>query len=304
VSGGEIPYHSQGKQRAFIMGEAKRRAVAQAAAHANVDTKLRQLGVDTDQFGFFDQPAFVTQEQHDSTFLIQYALWVNSRPRTQQYDERVRKIVPFLAEYLADLFEREGMQRSCVHVSSMMTRILDRLGVWSFSLHGSMIAEVASKALWRGQSMCDIQDFPGAEVGHAWVVAPPYVVVDATIRLQNPLGDPMNAFTPHIVTVEDAPLIKPTIDDVVSGKLQEEFRRTEGRFDSQLHHRLVPGLRSFSREFPSREIRIGDMALRYVPSAIRISDVGLEEINKAGRKLTGTEVWNDHIVPQFSNYIV
>ncbi|MFX4925973.1 hypothetical protein ABTC31_20530, partial [Acinetobacter baumannii] len=76
------------------------------------------------------------------TFLDQYALWVQSRPRTTEYDERVRAIVPRLAEFLADLFERESMQRSCVHVSSMMQRILDRLGVWSFGLKGSMIAEV------------------------------------------------------------------------------------------------------------------------------------------------------------------
>src|SRR5436305_482021 len=85
-----------------------------------------------------------------------------------EYDARVRAIVPRLAEFLADLFEREDMQRSCVHVSSMMQRILDRLGVWSFGLKGSMIAEVASEDLWRGQSMCDLSDFPGAELGHAW----------------------------------------------------------------------------------------------------------------------------------------
>lgn len=287
----------------LAVGEAKRRG-AGASAHASINDRLRQLGIDTTRFGFYDQPAFLAAEQRDGAFLEQYALWVQSRPRTADYDTRVRDIVPRLAEFLADLFEREDMQRNCVHVSSMMQRILDRLGVWSFGLKGSMIAEVASEDLWRGQSMCDIPDFPGAELGHAWVVAPPFVIIDGTIRLQNLPGDPMNEFTPPIVAVEDAALIRPTIDDVVSAELRALHHRREGRLDSQLHHRLVPQLRTFGSSFPSREVRFGELALRYVPAGVRISDVGLEEINGAGEKLKGDEVWNNHVAPAFSAYII
>lgn len=286
------------------MGEAKRRGEARASVHSTVDERLRRVGIDPSQFGFYDQPAFMAEERRDGQFLEQYALWVQSRPRSTDYDERVRTIVPRLAEFLADLFEREEVQRSCVHVSSMMPRILDRLGVWSFGLKGSLIMEVASEDFWRGQSMCDIPDFPGAELGHAWVVAPPFIIVDSTIRLQNPTGDPMNAFIPPIVTVEDAPLIRPTVDDVVSAELRADYARREGRVDSQLHHRLVPQLREFSREFPSREVRHGDLTLRYVPSGVRVSDVPLEEINGAGDRLSGDEVWNDHVAPAFSEFVV
>lgn len=285
------------------MGEAKRRA-ENPPDHVSIDERLRQLGVDTTLFGFYDQPAFLAAEQHDGTFLEQYALWVQTRPRTADYDARVRDIVPRLAELLADLFEREDMQHSCVHVSSMMSRILDRLGIWSFGLKGSMIAEVAREDLWRGQSICDIPDFPGAELGHSWVVAPPFVIIDGTIRLQNTAGDPMNAFTPPIVAVEDAPLIKPTVRDVVSAEVRALHQQREGRLDSQLHHRLLPALKAFGSAFPSREVRFGDLALRYVPAGVRVSDVGLEEINGAGDKLQGDEVWNDHVAPAFSAYIL
>ncbi|MBS0503643.1 hypothetical protein ACQKJZ_01510 [Sphingomonas sp. NPDC019816] len=286
------------------MGQAKQRAAARSGAHAEIDARLRGLGIDTTQFGFFDQPAFAAEEGRDGTFLDQYALWVQSRPRTTEYDERVRAIVPRLAEFLADLFERESMQRSCVHVSSMMQRILDRLGVWSFGLKGSMIAEVASADLWRGQSMCDLSDFPGAELGHAWVVAPPFMIVDGTVRLQNPAGDPMNRYTPAIVAVEHTTMVKPTVDDVVSAQLRARIARDEGREDPQLHHRLVPNLKDFSRNFPSSEIRYGELVLRYVPAGVRISDVGLEQINGAGEKLRGDEVWNDHVAPAFADFIV
>jgi len=286
------------------MGQAKERAAARTVAHAAIDARLRGVGIDTTQFGFYDQPAFAAEEGRDGSFLDQYALWVQSRPRSAEYDERVRAIVPRLAEFLAELFEREDMHRSCVHVSSMMPRILDRLGVWSFGLKGSMIAEVASEDLWRGQSMCDLSDFPGAELGHAWVVAPPFMIVDGTIRLQNPPGDPMNAFTPPIVAAEHVTMVKPTVGDVVSAQLRAQIARDEGGEDAQLHHRLVPQLREFGRDFPSSEVRYDGLVLRYIPGGVRISDVGLEEINGAGEKLRGEEVWNDHVAPAFAEYIV
>lgn len=286
-----------------VMGEAKRRRAA-VSDHARIDGQLRQLGIDTTRFGFYDQRPFLDAESRDANFLEQYALWVQTRPRSAEYEARVRSIVPHLAEFLADLFENADMRRSCVHVSSMMPRILDRLGVWSFGLKGSMIAEVARNDLWRGQPMCDIPDFDGAELGHAWVVAPPFLVVDGTIRLQNPVGDPMNAFVPPIVAVEDAPLIKPTVDDVVSAELQERYRQPDGRLDTQLHHRLAPQLKAFGNAFPSREVRFGDLTLRYVPVAVRVSDVGLEEINGASERLKGAEVWNDYVRPSFSTYII
>ncbi len=286
------------------LGEAKRRAAARKLEYATVDQRLRRLGIDTAQFGFYDQPAFLAEERSNGEFLDQYAIWVKSRPRTAEYDERAREIVPRLAEFLAELFERENMHRSCVHASSMMQRILDRLGVWSFGLKGSMIMEVEFENLWRGQCMCDTPDFAGAELGHAWVVAPPFEIVDPTIRLQNPPGDAMNTYTPSIVAVENTSLTRPTIDDVVGAELRASYAQREGRIDMQLHHRLVPQLKEFSRNFPSREVRIEELKLRYVPAGVRISDVVLEEINGAGDRLTGAQVWNDYIAPAFSEHIV
>jgi hypothetical protein len=286
------------------MGQAKQRARAQVNAHQSIEEELRGFGINTAEFGFYDQQAFLEREQMDGQFLEKYAQWVDTRPRSAEYDARARIIVPKLASFMADLFEKEGMQRSCVHVSSMLPRILDRMGIWSFGLMGSFVAEVTEADLWRGQASCDVIDFPGAQRGHAWVVAPPFVIVDATIRLQNPQGDPMNDYLPEIVAAEDAALTKATVDDVVSAELRRAYAEHEGRSDSQLHHRLVPQLRKFSQSFPSREITIGQAVLRYVPTGVRVSDLPLEEINSAGEKLIGAEVWDEHIVPNFAEYIL
>lgn len=286
------------------VGEAKRRAAERSNEHETIDAALREVGVDTSKFGFYDQPAFIAQEAHDGTFLEQYARWVQSRPRTSDYDERTRIIVPRLAHMLADLFEDNGLHRSCVHAASMMPRILDRLGVWGFGIRGSFVMNVPSKNLWRGQQIQDIEDFPGASLGHSWIVAPPFVIVDPTIRLQNPLGDSMNPYTPPITALEDACTVRPTVDDIVSSDMQALWARRLGGFDPQLHHRLEPNLRAFGSIFPAREARIGDLVVRYIPIGVGASNEALEEINGASDGLTGAKVWNEHVVPAFKEFII
>ena len=281
------------------VGEAKRRKEAAAGEHQRLDARLRGLEINTSEFGFYDQPAFVAEETRNAAFLETYARWVQTRPRSLEYDQHVRSVVPRLAEALAAQFESNDMQRSCVAASSMMPRILDRLHVWSFGVRGSLTMEVASQRLWRGQALIDEPDFPGAELGHAWVVVPPFKIVDPTIRLQNPPGDAIGEFIPAVVAVEDAETVRPSVDDIVGAQIRAQYAVAEGRADPQLHHRLNPSLREFSRDFPALETTIGDLTLRYVPAGIRVSDVALEQINAGGRGITGQAVW-DNLREQFA----
>jgi hypothetical protein len=275
------------------MGEARRRKNSAGIEHAELDRRLRDVGIDTSQFGFYDQPAFLTQEARDPAFLETYAVWVQTRPFSPDYAQRVRSVVPRLAEVLAGLFEANDMQRSCVAASSMMPPILDRLGIWSFGLKGSLTMEVPARHIWRCQALIDVADFPGAELGHAWVAAPPFRIVDPTIGLQNPPGDAICGYIPPFVAVEDdARVVKPSVTDVVGAEIRAHHALMEGRQDPQLHHRLNPSLRNFSRSFPALETTVGELTLRYVPAGVRLSDVTLEQINSGGdRGLSGREVW-------------
>lgn len=273
------------------MGEAKRRKSSIGAQHEALDKGLRDFGINTSQFGFYDQPAFIAQEARDPAFLETYARWVQTRPRTTEYDQRVRSVVPRLGAVLAAQFEANDMQRSCVAASSMMPRILDRLGIWSFGLKGSLTMEVPAREIWRGQALIDEPDFNGAELGHAWVVAPPFEIVDPTIRLQNPPGDEICEYIPQVVAIDTARRVRPSVTDIVAAEIRARYAVIEGSEDPQLHYRLNPSLREFSRNFPTLETTVGELTLRYVPAGVRASDVGLEEINKAGRGLNGREVW-------------
>ncbi len=283
------------------MGEAKRRRGQEGGKFEVVERCLRNLGIDTSDFGFYDSEAFLRAESADASFLEQYAHWVALRPRDPAYDTHVRDVVPRLTNLLAETLRADGMIGGCVAAVGMMTRVLDRLKVWSFGVHGCLTLEVKSQKLWRGFATCDDVDFEGGVQGHSWVVAPPYGIVDASLILQRLAGDPIQRFVPATLLCDtELKIVTPDVTDVVSARRREQFARQDGRFDSQLHHRLEPRLRKFGQSFPAVELTKGELRLRYVPIAIRQTDVPLEQINSEGRVgRPAINIWRETIAPAF-----
>ncbi len=283
------------------MGEAKKRNATNSLEFIKLDQELKELGINTDTFGFYDQDAFISQEKRDSYFLEKYARWVMLRPRDELYNAHVRRIVPLLTKVITAGFKEDNWHGSCVAASSIIARSLDRLGVWSFGVSGSLILEVKKKKIWRGFHISDFQDFPGAALGHAWVVAPPFFVLDATLGLQRwKEGDPMKDHIPDFIIAEDGVKIKPTLLDIVSAEMQMQCAR-RGLADSQLHHHLNPGLKEFGKHFPAYEVQSDLLTARYIPEAVRVSDVPLEQINSQGEiGRTGEEIWKQIVTPAFN----
>ena len=283
------------------MGEAKRRKLKEGNAFEQLDRALRQLGIETAEFGFYDLENFLRAEQADPSFLEQYARWVMLSPRDDAYTSHVRDVVPRLTEMLAATLQSDGMEGRCVAAAGMMTRMLDRLGVWCFGVAGCLTLEVKSRGLWRGLATVDDLDFPGAALGHSWVVAPPYHVADASLLLQRWGSDPIREYIPSAFLIEgDYNPVTPDMSDVVSARVRARHAERQGRPDPELHHRLEPRLREFGRSFPALDAMRDDLRLRYVPVAIRQTDVPLELINTEGRVgRPAIEVWREVIAPAF-----
>lgn len=168
------------------MGENKRRRAAQAAEFQRLNEQLRSLGIDVTAFGFYDQPAFVALKQADPRALELYSQWVISRPRDAVYEKHTRVSVPRLASVVERRLASENGVGACVNVATMMARMLDRLGVWSFAVQGSLTVEIPSRPEIgkRYFPECDLLDHKDNVTGHGWLVAPPFLVVDPTLKHQ------------------------------------------------------------------------------------------------------------------------
>jgi hypothetical protein len=111
------------------------------------------------------------------------------RPRDEAYDAHANDTGPKLAQLVANVLEEDKLEGSCEMACSLMTKGLDRLGVWSVGMIGSSTFEVKGENIWRGLHTVDRADFSGARLGHIWVCAPPFIVVDASIKRQRWSGD-------------------------------------------------------------------------------------------------------------------
>ena len=65
-------------------------------------------GIPTDQINFYNHPAFLAAERQDPSFLEFYAAWVRARRRDDAYDVHVRRVVPRMADIIADEIARDG----------------------------------------------------------------------------------------------------------------------------------------------------------------------------------------------------
>lgn len=186
-----------------------------------IDDQFKNLGIDTSKFEFFDQPNFLQEEQLNPEILNNYAHWVNTRPRSPAYENHVRAVVPEVCKIIQTSFQNDGFTASCVAASSMICRILDRLGVWSYAVAGSTVFKVKDSSIERFLWTIDKPDFPNAFLGHAWVCAPPFLVVDATVSLQNwPKRDKIIPYLSNILMFEKGVIVNPTASDVISAEIR------------------------------------------------------------------------------------
>ena len=290
------------------MGEAKRRRLAQSAGpnFSRADEKLRKLGVDVRAFGFYNQPPFLAFEQTDPLALETYSDWVIARPRDAEYDAHVLEVVPRVAALVEQRLAAEKGLGACVNAATMMVSMLDRLGVWSFAVRGSLTIEMPDEpdAEKRYFPECDVGDDPDSATGLAWLVAPPFLVVDPTLRHQKwvDLHPAIKASLPAVVAAQEGEIVRPRWDDVVGDALVAMYRLQPSDLDARLPYRFKPDLARVEKSLPGRDVRAGPLSLRYIAGAVTVSDMSLEEmpwVSPSSPKLRPIHIWNEDVAPAF-----
>ena len=221
--------------------------------------------------GFYDDPAFLAAEQADPTFLNRYARFAQQRPRDEEYEARVRRVVPQIAGILHRELEAEGRLGACVDMSMVLSRILDAEHIWNYEVKGSLTLTFP-RSVRRNPIYFWPIDTGETRDGQVWVSAPPYDVVDVTIRQQPYPNSTMREILAPYVLLDSINSVEPTVDDIVSADVQMIVRRENGFIPPDLHFHLNPYLRDVFAAFPANERRVGRVRMRYVPCAFGASD--------------------------------
>lgn len=266
-----------------------------------LERRFRQSGINTSKFGFYNERAFLKEEERDSNIIQSYARWVSLRPRDEAYEQHVRAVVPKLTHILADAFKADSLEGGCQAAMGMLPLMLNRIGVWSFGVIGSTILEVRERSIRETLAIIDIKDSPNAELGHAWVVAPPFRIVDPTISLQHWAGRPIKAFIPEYLAVEsNAEIIIPTANDMVGDRFRRRLEaQTRQSLNNNIHHERIPNLAEFNEDFPAYATTIGYLHLRYCPTKVLMADQPLEGIMSSGFRRSAAEIWTQAVEPAY-----
>ncbi len=278
------------------MGDAKRKKVlgASVVRRGELLRRFEQLGISTTTPGFYDDPAFMAEENRDRRFLEKYAEWVIHRERSAQYDAHVRDVLTKIAPIVSARMDRHQWFGSCIAVTMMMMRMLERLGVWSAAMKGSVAIRTAGGAS-RHFAIVDEDEGRGFETGHYWLAAPPFDIVDLTLYHQRwRTGDEaFRALAPKVVLADRTEIIKARADDVIAPEL------LQAGTDAEIHQAL-PDQKRISAIFPARKVVLDGLELRYVASGATAPDVPLERVNLEARAgVPAILIWNEDIVPAF-----
>ncbi len=265
------------------------------ASFADIETDFKSRRIPLDMPGFYDHPNFLETERLYPTYLNHYARYVHDRLTNTAYDAHVRKTVPIVAQIFHEHLKSHGRLGACVDISGLLSRALEREGIWNFIVSGSLtidfpsIANISPRYFWS----IDTGEFTAA---HAWVAAPPFYVIDISIKLQ-PYSDGEELYLPTIVCVEAETLSEGVLEDIISPEVRVYLSQRGIPKNQQLQH-VGPEIATFMKVFPARLVKIGKTTMKYIPVAITAPDCPFEEMTSIifeGR--TGFEIYTNEIKP-------
>ena len=266
----------------------------QPEIHNRLSKELAGFGIPTDHPGFYDHPAFVAMERKNPEFLETYAAFVRSRPIEPHYAAHTRQIVKIVGPALNEELVLDGRIGACIDLSMVLSRILEREGVWNYVVKGALTIDYP-KSTGYGTGYFWPIDVTDIKAGHVWVCAPPYSVIDLTVH-QQPYGEDRQKHIPGFVITESTEPYTPSIVDICSSEVLSDLRRRGLPIPNETLFEIQPKLRGFFQSFPATIVRSGETILKYIPCAITASDRPLEEITSLRlRGRTGYEVYEQRL---------
>lgn len=254
-----------------------------------------QLGINASEPGFYDMPNFLAYERRDPSFLNAYAAFVKQQNYAPEYLARVRRIVPIVARIFHAELIAEGRLGACVDLSMAVSRVLERLGIWNYMVKGAVTARFSAESGLRTRYFWPLDEPP--ITGHVWIGAPPFTIIDLTIR-QQPYEPEFLPYLPEMVVTEAVePVCEPTVDDICSPL----FQRVHGG-GAAAHLRAAPHLPAVARLFPGVVISSAGALLSYFTCGFSASNEPLEKIqNQRWNGRFSSEILHDLIIPEIKS---
>lgn len=300
------------------MGEARRRKLLAASNQAGsevaaerawpltnrstqqqLETWFAQRGIDPSMPGVHDTAGFLRAEAQDPKALNQVAHLVEARNYTADELQRAAHKILVAAEAVADRIARDGRHGLCVVASGVLSRMLDELGVWNYTAKSNLSIHFprAVSAEPRYFYSIDENHFVAP---HAIVVAPPFTVVDVTVRHQMYDKAAMSQWLPMMVATKEFRPYRVTPTELVSPEVRANLQR-HGMTVERYLAREKSTMLDLMKQLPSREATLDGGRLGYGIVAVGGYQEGLRDLsgqNCSIDGLTPMDIFEKDVLPK------
>jgi hypothetical protein len=228
--------------------------------------RFASMGVDCSQPAFHDSPAFLRAERQHAAILNDYARFVEARPYDQAYLRDAFNKITIAARVVSEAARLDGRKGLCVMASGVLSRILDAWGIWNYTPKATLTVtfppdvSAAPRYFW----VLDEGEFVAA---HAFVVAPPFVVVDATVRYQQWSPPRLGGVLPTFVIQHAYQPYAWVADDLANSELRAMLDARGATMENFLRARH-PAMLALMSQLPGRLVTYPGGELRYVITAV------------------------------------
>lgn len=245
---------------------------------------------------FYDQPNFTIVENTNTEYLVNYASFIEKSHCDSNYLHTTRKKIEVISKILFNELKIDGRKGACIDLSMVLSRILEKEAIWNYMVCGTLTIIYPKNSGIKNTYFWDM-DITNAKAGHVWVVAPPFKVIDITLKIQDYI-ERNDKFIPNYILAEKYLPATYNVEDICSPEILL-VARSRGIQQDDLIFTAHPERKIFYKEFPGSLIEIKKTKFKYIPSSITASDELFEQIttlNLNGR--LGLDIYNDLIIPK------
>jgi hypothetical protein len=236
------------------------------------------LSVPTDKPGFYDHPKLKALEKTGVDVLEGYARFVSLRDYSKDYLDSMRPQITAGAKRLNQLLLDDGRPGACIDCSMSLSRMFDEMGIWNYTVKGALTLRFPKKNAQEPFHFWPIDEDVGSgrEFGHKWVVAPPFQIIDLTLKLQE-YPRPIADLLPNYVMTENATCAEAHVTDILSPHACA-YATDQGAAYNEAYLLFNPNLEHTLKSFPAYSMTFNGVNMKYVPCAIFASIEPLGDI--------------------------
>jgi hypothetical protein len=263
-----------------------------------LEAEFAAAEIDFSKVGFYDDPSFLACEQKNHLYLEKYAEYVLKRKYSSEYIERAKREIPFIAHILNEELVKDGRLGACIDISIGLSRILEQEGFWNYIPKGCLTIDFPTATKIEKKFFYSA-DFGNFDAGHVWVVAPPFNVIDLSVK-QQPYQDRAGEYLPNIICSTSNIEVKANDSDIISpeGRAYMKMYGMNGTM-----YDIRPDWKDFVSRFKSIAVKENNLNFKYITTAISAPDMPIEKV--VTLTLSGKytiEVYNDIVVPRLKEF--